>query len=143
MNKSAQIGSLLLAIALLGVLGVVVVRSPSAAPAGAAGAVLTPAEHGLGRVRVEVLNGGDVSGMARVGRDALRDAGFDVVSIGNTAALHPDSSVVIDRVGNREMAEAVAKALRIPNVLSEPDSNLYLDVSVLLGSNWNPEARRP
>lgn len=143
MSRGARIGSLVLALALVGVLGVVVARSRTGPPAGIPASTLNASDHGLGRVRVEVLNGGDVSGMARDGRDVLRSAGFDVVSIGNTAALHPDSSVVIDRIGNPEMAEAVAKALRIRNVRSEPDSNLYLDVSVWLGSNWNPEARRP
>ncbi|NCG33982.1 MAG: hypothetical protein GWP44_14020 [Proteobacteria bacterium] len=34
------------------------------------------------------------------------------------------------------MAEAVAKALGIRNVLSEPDPELFVDVSVMLGSEW-------
>jgi hypothetical protein len=34
------------------------------------------------------------------------------------------------------MAEVVAKALGIRNVLSEPDPDLFVDVSVMLGSEW-------
>ena len=92
------------------------------------------------RVRVEVLNGGGVSGRAGEATDVLRDAGFDVVLFGNAATFDRDSSVVLDRVGGLDAARAVADVLGIPNVRSEPDSNLYLDVSVVLGRAWRPVA---
>lgn len=88
------------------------------------------------RVRVEVLNAGGVAGLARQATDELREAGFDVVQFGNARAFDRDSSVVVDRVGRVELAEAVAKALGIPTVLSEPDPNLFVDVTVLLGRSW-------
>jgi hypothetical protein len=88
------------------------------------------------RVRVEVLNAGGVPGLARRATDELRDAGFDVVQFGNARAFDRDSSVVVDRVGRLDLAEAVANALGIPNVLSEPDPNLFVDVTVLLGRSW-------
>jgi LytR cell envelope-related transcriptional attenuator len=91
-----------------------------------------------GRVRVGVLNGGGVSGLAADATNYLRDEGFDVVDIGNEASFGRDSSVVLDRVGDVAAARAVADALGIRIVRSEPDSNLYLDVSVLLGSDWRP-----
>ena len=91
------------------------------------------------RVRVEVQNGGGVTGMARTATDVLRTAGFDVVKFGNARAFDPGRpSVVIDRVGRDEAAHAIAKALGIDNVLSEPDPNLYVDVTVVLGSPWQP-----
>lgn len=90
------------------------------------------------RVRVQVLNGGGVSNMARAATDELRDFGFDVVDLGNHPDCCRDSSVVIDRVGNLEWARAVADALGITDVRTEPDSNLYLDVSVVLGRVWEP-----
>ncbi len=91
------------------------------------------------RVRVEVLNAGGVAGLARDATEYLRDSGFDVVDFGNAADFDADSSIVLDRVGQFENARAVADVLGINNVRSQPDSNLYLDVSVLLGSDW----RRP
>ena len=91
-----------------------------------------------GRVRVEVLNAGGVSGLAGSATDALRDGGFDVVYFGNATSFDRDSSVVLDRVGTIEAAQGVADVLGIRNVRSEPDSNLYLDVSVLLGRDWQP-----
>lgn len=91
-----------------------------------------------GRVRVEVLNAGGYAGAAREATGALRELGFDVVFFGNAGTFDRDSSVVLDRMGSLERARSVADALGIRNVRSEPDSNLYLDVSVVLGRDWHP-----
>jgi hypothetical protein len=91
------------------------------------------------RVRVEVLNGGGRAGAARVATTFLRDAGYDVVYFGNAASFDYDSTRVIDRVEQPEVAGAVAQALGIGNVLSEPDPNLFVDVSVVLGADWQVE----
>jgi len=97
--------------------------------------ILVPAPQG--RVRVEVLNAGGVSGMAREVTGVLREGGFDVVDFGNASSVDPERpSSVIDRIGRPDLAQAVADALGIDNVLSEPNPNLYVDVSVLLGSEW-------
>jgi hypothetical protein len=106
-------------------------------PDAAAGGVL-PVRPFQGRVRVEVRNAGGRAGMARAATDQLREGGFDVVFYGNAASFDRDSSVVLDRVGRPDMARAVADALGIPRVLSQPDSNLYLDVTVELGEDWAP-----
>ena len=91
---------------------------------------------GTERVTVEVRNAGGVAGMARTATGHLRHAGFDVVSLGNASTFDQEESVVIDRVGERETAAAVAGALGIDSVRSEPDPNLYVDVTVRLGSDW-------
>jgi hypothetical protein len=95
------------------------------------------------RVRVEVLNGGGRSGMAREATDRLRDRGFDVVYWGNAGDFGEDSSLVLDRVGRAELARSVAEALGIGTVRSEPDPNLLLDVSVVLGEDWQPGGVEP
>lgn len=90
-----------------------------------------------GRIKVEVLNAGGVRWMARDATRRLRAGGFDVVLFGNAGPSDVGQpSVVIDRVGRTDVAQAVADALGIDNVHSEPDPNLYVDVSVLLGSEW-------
>lgn len=91
---------------------------------------------GAERVTVDVRNAGGVHGMARAATGRLRAAGFDVVGMGNAARFDLDSSVVIDRVGSLQTAAAVAEELGIKRVVSEPDSNLFVDVSVRLGSDW-------
>jgi hypothetical protein len=94
--------------------------------------------HVGGRVTVEVLNGGGRSGAAREATEQLRTQGFDVVYFGNAESFDVDSSSVVDRIGNRASASDVAQALGIRNVRSEPDSTLYVDVSVVLGKDWQP-----
>jgi hypothetical protein len=95
------------------------------------------------RVRVEVLNASGVPGLARRGTEMLRDGGFDVVSYGNGQGYAPDSSLVMDRIGRMELARSVADAMGVPRVYARPDSNVYVDVTVVLGRDWaaeNPEA---
>ena len=93
-----------------------------------------------GRVRVEVLNGGGISGAARRATDLSREAGFDVVYFGNANSFDHAESEVVDRVGRPDLALAVAEVLGILNVRSEPDPDLYVDVSVVLGSDWQQDA---
>ena len=97
---------------------------------------------GLGRVRVEVLNAGGREDMARLATDHLRDRGFDVVYFGNAEAFGQDSTMVLDRASRPQAAAAVAQALGTDWVESQPDANLYLDVTVLLGSEWGPDVTR-
>lgn len=95
------------------------------------------------RVRVEVLNAAAIPGLARTATERLRDAGFDVVYYGNARGQNPDTSRVLSRAGGREAADRVAAALEIGRVAVEPDTGLYLEVSVILGKDWKgiaPEA---
>ncbi len=96
------------------------------------GSTPLPAE----RVRVEVLNASGVPGVAARGRTLLRDRGFDVVYVGNAPGFAPDTSLVLDRVGRMELARAVADEIDIPRVVARPDSNVYADVTVVLGRDW-------
>lgn len=109
--------------------------SPSADSAAA------PLQPQIGeRIRVEVLNAGGRSRMARRATDILRSRGFDVVYFGNADRFGQDSSRVLDRVGRADAARAVARALGISRVETEPDRNLHLEVTVRLGSDWEPAA---
>ena len=87
------------------------------------------------RVRVEVLNGSGKSGLARQATDRLRDAGYDVVFLGNARSA-ATTSRVIDRVGKREIAEKVASALQIGSIETAVDTSRYLEVTVILGADW-------
>jgi hypothetical protein len=123
-----------LAVSLVAGLGRGGEAAPTGAAQGTAGAV-----RAEGRVRVEVLNAAGSAGLARLATHTLRSAGFDVVYFGNAAGERADSSVVIDRVGDVASARSVAAALGIERVVSQPDSTLYLDVSVVLGREWRPK----
>jgi len=114
-------------------------RPGSEPPPTSPGAEATPVWSSDARVRIEVLNGGGRAGAARAATTFLRDAGYDVVYFGNATSFDHDSTRVIDRVDRLEVASAVARALGIGNVLSEPDPNLFVDVSVVLGADWHVE----
>ncbi len=61
-----------------------------------------------------------------------------MVYFGNAQEFGRDSTLVVDRVGRPELAEDVAEALGGVGVATLPDPNLYLDVSVWLGTDWPP-----
>ena len=89
------------------------------------------------RVRVEVLNGGGVAGVAGRARDLLREAGFDVVYFGNASSFGTDVSVILDRGQDESVATAVGAALGIPEVVQEENPSRLVDVTVLLGTDWD------
>ncbi|MBD0321654.1 MAG: LytR C-terminal domain-containing protein, partial [Gemmatimonadetes bacterium] len=91
-------------------------------------------------VRVQVLNASGRPGLAREATRVLRDRGFDVLEFGNGRGFSPDSSMVLDRAGRLEVARQVADAVGIRHVAARPDSNLYLDATVVLGKDWKAPA---
>jgi hypothetical protein len=90
------------------------------------------------RIKVEVLNATQTRGLARRATAYLRDRGFDVVGSGNVAEQRANT-VVYDRSSHPEWARLVGRAMGAP-VVARPDTSRYLDVTVLLGSDWRPPA---
>lgn len=88
------------------------------------------------RIRVEVLNGAGVTGLAARARDQLRAEGFDVVYYGNAGSFDHASTTVLARTGAGPAARAVAGRLGVTRVEVEPDSTLFVDVTVILGADW-------
>jgi LytR cell envelope-related transcriptional attenuator len=84
-------------------------------------------------IRVEVLNG---SGVAKAGlglAEELRKKGFDVVSIGNADRADYAETLVLDRVGELRFAEAVASELGVEPAFRQKNTELLLEVTVILG----------
>lgn len=116
---------------------------PDAAPTVAeARAALDPAAlapEGV-RIRVRVLNGAGVTGLARRGMQVLRDHGYDVVDYRNAPA--PVATTLIEpNPGAGEYAERLRLALGGGARVSQRDVALpYIDVLVTLGPDWKPPA---
>ncbi len=91
------------------------------------------------QIQVEVLNGCGVSGVADTLTDYLRNHNFDVVQIGNYISYDVEKSIVIDRTGNMINAFKVADTLGIDhkNVIQQMNSNYFLDVSLIIGKDFN------
>ena len=92
------------------------------------------------RIRIQVLNGTKVRGLARRATMLLRDRGFDVVETGTINDAR-DTTLVLDVSGHPDWANRVAKLFPPSRVQARPDSSRYLDVVVVLGATWRPPAQ--
>jgi hypothetical protein len=93
------------------------------------------------RIMVEVLNTTSRPGLARAATRTLRRRGLDVVFFGNGELPgRLDSTRVIARRGDRSAAERVARALGEGVVRVQTDTLRRVDVSVLLGDDYQAPA---
>jgi hypothetical protein len=89
-------------------------------------------------IQIEVLNGCGVSGIASAYTGLLRSNGFDVVETGNFETFDLQETIIISRSGVMDNAYRVANALGVPeqNVIRESSPDFYLDVSVIIGHDF-------
>ena len=93
----------------------------------------------IGRIiQLEVLNGCGVPGIANNFTGLLRDNGFDVVETGNFERFDVQETMVISRSSSLDNARRVALALGVSeeNIIREESPHFYLDVTVVLGSDY-------
>lgn len=91
------------------------------------------------RIRIEVLNGCGVSGVAeKVGR-YLREAGFDVMTWKNADSFNYPETMVIDRTGNLENARRVASAMGLRTHIQQIVHDPYRieQVAVIIGRDYD------
>lgn len=93
-------------------------------------------------IQLEILNGTELPGIARKARDLYVNYGFEVVRIGNAATTETESTQVIDRTGNVELAQKAAGIIRCENVSSQMitqsgDEEGSIDVTVILGKDFD------
>jgi len=97
-------------------------------------------DSGKGKIlQVEVLNGCGIAGAGDVITNSLRQMRFDVISTGNYQSFDIDETIIIDRVGIIKNGYTVADSLGITrkNVISLVNRNLILDVSIIIGKDFN------
>ncbi len=92
-------------------------------------------------IQVEVRNGCGIEGLAGAMTLFLREHGYDVVGVGDYESFEAPRSMVIDRVGNLEMARKVAQELGIEQVEQDIRPEYFLDASVVIGLDY--ETLRP
>ncbi|MDE2721266.1 LytR C-terminal domain-containing protein [Candidatus Palauibacter polyketidifaciens] len=110
--------------------------SEGAAEGGGA-ATVSGGEYVTNRIKVEVLNGAGERGLARQFADRLRLLGFDVVATGNADHFDHEVTHVLDRSGRLGAALAVARELSADSLAVAIDPELFLDASVVVGSDWS------
>jgi hypothetical protein len=123
-----------------------------AAAGGLAWAVLRPRGNDPGApqvnvpepngITVEVLNGSNRQGLARVVTRVLRAEGFDVMFFGTSRDSVRATEVLLRR-GDSTAALRVAKVLGVPGIRVAIDTLLRLDVTVLLGPDYQSRVPSP
>jgi hypothetical protein len=98
--------------------------------------------HEGDRVVVEVLNGSGRAGLARQVTRRLRLSGVDVIYFGNADAL-ADTTMLLVRRGPVARGHEAARALEQGVVRSAPDSLRRVDVSIILGRDYEPPPGGP
>jgi hypothetical protein len=90
------------------------------------------------KTQVEVLNGCGVAGVAKKTTDYLRTDDIDVVSMGNYKNYSVPKSMVIDRIGEKQTAEKIAKIMGISNdqIKTEIDESKQLAASIVIGKDY-------
>ena len=103
----------------------------------------TPRNENSGKniqvILVEVLNGCGVTGIADRITDSLRVKNVDVVNTGNYRSFDIDNTIVIDRTGNLTSAKYVAQSIGINErqIIQQKNKNYFLDVTVIVGKDYN------
>ena len=89
-------------------------------------------------VQVQVLNATGVDGLARAVTIRLRRAGIDVVDFGTAASAPLDTTQIVIRRGDSTAGIAVRDVLGVGRIVVDPDPDLLLDISVMLGLDAVP-----
>lgn len=89
-------------------------------------------------IQLDVLNAAGENRLAQRVTDYLRGRGFDVVEMGNAISEDLSQTIVIDRTGDISAARQVANALGVSEerIVQKLDPSLYLDVTVLIGKDY-------
>lgn len=87
-------------------------------------------------IRVEVLNGAGIAGLAQRMTDFLRREGFDVIDFGNAETFNYYETVVLVRSEDRTAAKLLAAAVNTTNVVEQKNLFLTLDVTLIIGRDY-------
>ena len=87
-------------------------------------------------VEVRVLNGCGVPGASRKMTQHLRDLQFDVVAMENAEHFNYQNTVVINHTNRPELGRALAEALGCSRLTMEADDLALVDLTVILGKDW-------
>jgi hypothetical protein len=88
-------------------------------------------------IRVQILNGCGVRGIARRMTDCLRAKGFDVRESGNAARYDYVNTEVIVRTNDQSVGDMVAKKIGVDSVSIVPDRSLVdIEVTVIIGKDY-------
>jgi anionic cell wall polymer biosynthesis LytR-Cps2A-Psr (LCP) family protein len=90
-------------------------------------------------VRVEILNGTSVTGLASRTAQIFRSYGFRIAAVTNAETSDYERTVVLDRRGNPEATRRVAELIRCDLIHTRIEDNRdeTVDVTVILGKDFD------
>jgi hypothetical protein len=93
------------------------------------------AEHTIGELRIEVLNGTGEKGLAQSAARALRKMGVDVLHVSNAESFTYDESILVARKDNDRL-KALGKALGCSNVIEQLKGDSIVDATLIIGADY-------
>lgn len=89
-------------------------------------------------IQINVLNGCGTAGVGNTMTKFCRQAGYDVVEMGNYKSFDVEESIVIDRRGTLHDAQRLASVLGIKrkNVIQQFSNDHMVSASVVIGKDY-------
>jgi polyisoprenyl-teichoic acid--peptidoglycan teichoic acid transferase len=90
-------------------------------------------------ITIEILNGTDISGLARRTKEVFESFGFDIVSFGNSDNGIEEFTVVLNRSGDITKAQKAAEIIQCSRILTEvqDEADSIADVTIILGKDFD------
>ena len=90
-------------------------------------------------VRIEILNGTSVTGLASRTAQLYKSYGFRIASVMNAERNDYERTVVLDRRGSPDAAKRVAELIRCEQIHSQIEENRdeTIDVTIILGKDFD------
>lgn len=86
--------------------------------------------------RIEILNGTDTVGLAKRAKNFLNDKRLKVLSTDNSSISEVKESIIIDKSGNSEYIRKTSEYLGIKKIRHAIHKDSGLDVSIILGEDF-------
>ena len=86
-------------------------------------------------LRIELLNGTGVAGIAESARGALAKMGVDVVAVGNAERFDYSESILVARERGTDV-RLLGELIRCPHVVDQLDKAAAADASLILGADY-------
>lgn len=112
----------------------------------ASNALVSMDNGNINRIYVlEIQNGTKVQGLARNTAALLQSAGYDVLSTLNADSNDYEKTVIINHIGNADIAKSLGDFIRCANIVEEKvqedaeysDSSSNVDFTIILGSDFD------
>ncbi|HUX14639.1 MAG TPA: LytR C-terminal domain-containing protein, partial [Spirochaetia bacterium] len=93
----------------------------------------------VGNLKLQILNGTAIPGLAARTKELYQSYGFQNVLVGNAVSTSSEKTMIIDHKGNQAAAQRVADIIRARNIVKQPadPTNPDVDVTVVLGNDFD------